>query len=127
MRAVTVKITTSESLIMDVLWRADRPLAIEDVREALTDETWTDATIRTFLSRLVKKKAVATFKDGRRFLFRAVIDRADYVHAESRSLIDRLFDGQIEPFVAQFSERQDLSAEDVARLRQLIERLGGGK
>ena len=39
MRAVTVKITTSESLIMDVLWRADRPLAIEDVRGALTDET----------------------------------------------------------------------------------------
>ena len=87
----TVKITTSESLIMDVLWRADRPLAIEDVREALTDETWTDATIRTFLSRLVKKKAVATFKDGRRFLFRAVIDRADYVHAESRSLITIMF------------------------------------
>jgi BlaI family transcriptional regulator, penicillinase repressor len=124
---VNIKITTSESLIMEVLWRADRPLAIEDVREALTEETWTDATIRTFLSRLVKKKAVATFKEGRRFLFRALIARADYVHAESKSLIDRLFDGQVEPFVAQFSERQDLSAEDVARLRQLIERLGRGK
>ena len=122
-----VKITASESLIMDVLWRADRPLAVEDVREGLTDETWTDATIRTFLSRLVKKKAVAAFKDGRRFLFRPLIERADYVHAESKSLIDRLFDGQIEPFVAQFSERQDLTAEDVARLRQLIERLGHGQ
>ncbi len=124
---MNVKITTSESLIMEVLWRADRPLAIEDVREALTEETWTDATIRTFLSRLVRKKAVATFKGGRRFLFRALIARADYVHAESKSLIDRLFDGQVEPFVAQFSEREDLSAEDVARLRQLIERLGRGK
>ena len=112
---------------MDVLWRAERPLAIEDVRESLPDEAWTDATIRTFLSRLVKKKAVASIKDGRRFLFRPLLERADYVHAESRSLIDRLFDGQIELFVAQFSERQDLSADDVARLRQLIERLGHGK
>ena len=112
---------------MEVLWRADRPLAIEDVREALTEETWTDATIRTFLSRLVKKRAVATFKEGRRFLFRALIARADYVHAESKSLIDRLFDGQVEPFVAQFSEREDLSAEDVARLRQLHQWLGCGK
>jgi predicted transcriptional regulator len=124
---VNVKITASESLIMDVLWREDRPLAIEDLREALAGETWTDATIRTFLSRLVRKKAVCSSKDGRRFLFRALLDRADYVHAESRSLIDRLFAGQIEPFVAQFSERQDLTAEDVARLRQLIERLGRGQ
>jgi BlaI family penicillinase repressor len=124
---VQVKITASESLVMDVLWRTDRPMAIEDVREALTDETWTDATIRTFLTRLAKKKAVAAFKDGRRFLFRPLIARADYVHAESKSLIDRLFDGQIEPFVAHFSERQDLTAEEIARLRQLIERLGRGK
>ena len=122
-----VKITASESLIMDVLWRADRSLAIEDVREGLTDETWTDATIRTFLSRLVRKKAVAAAKDSRRFLYRPLIARSDYVHAESKSLIDRLFDGQIEPFVAHFSERQDLSAEEIARLRQLIERLGRGK
>ncbi|MGC1305481.1 MAG: BlaI/MecI/CopY family transcriptional regulator [Caulobacteraceae bacterium] len=122
-----MKITASESLIMEVLWRAGRPLAVEDIREALTDETWTDATIRTFLSRLVKKRAVATFKESRRFLFRPLIARADYVHAESKSLIDRLFDGQIEPFVAHFSERQDLSAEEIARLRQLIERLGRGE
>jgi len=122
-----VKITASEGLIMEVLWRADRPMAIEDVREALTGETWTDATIRTFLSRLVNKNAVATFKQGRRFLFRPLIDRADYVHAESKSLIDRLFDGHIEPFVAQFSQREDLSAEEIARLRQLIERLGRGQ
>src|SRR4051812_30834454 len=104
-----VKITTAESLIMEVLWRTDRPLAVEDVREALTEEGWTDATIRTFLSRLVQKKAVAASKDGRRFLYRPLIARGDYVHAESKSLIDRLFDGQIEPFVAHFSEREDLS------------------
>ena len=108
---------------METLWRSDRPLAVEDVREALTGETWTDATIRTLLNRLVRKKAVAASKDGRRFLFRPLVARGDYVHAESKSLIDRLFDGQIVPFVAHFSQREDLSAEEIARLRSLIERL----
>jgi BlaI family penicillinase repressor len=118
-----VKITAAESQIMDVLWRLGRPLAVEDVREALTEETWTDATIRTLLNRLVGKKAVVAAKDGRRFLYRPLVARGDYVHAQSKSLIDRLFDGQIEPFVAHFSQREDLSSEEIARLRTLIERL----
>ena len=118
-----MKITTAESQIMDVLWRLGRPLAVEDVREALTEETWTDATIRTLLNRLVSKKAVTAAKDGRRFLYRPLVARGDYVHAQSKSLIDRLFDGQIEPFVAHFSQREDLSSEEIARLRTLIERL----
>ncbi len=122
-----MKITTAEALIMEVLWRADHPVAVEDVREALAEEEWTDATIRTFLSRLVQKKAVAATKDGRRFLYRPLIARGDYVHAESKGLIDRLFDGQLEPFVAHFSEREDLSPAQIARLRQLIERLGRDK
>jgi BlaI family transcriptional regulator, penicillinase repressor len=118
-----MKITAAESQIMEVLWRSDQPLAVDDVREALTDETWTDATIRTLLSRLVGKRAVSASKDGRRFLYCPLVVRADYVHAESRSLIDRLFDGQIEPFVAHFSQRVDLSSEEIARLRTLVERL----
>ena len=118
-----MKITAAESQIMDVLWRLGRPLAVEDVREALTEETWTDATIRTLLNRLVSKKAVTAAKDGRRFLYRPLVARGDYVHAQSKSLIDRLFDGQIEPFVAHFSQREDLSSEEIARLRTLIERL----
>ena len=122
-----MKITGAESQIMDVLWRADRPLAVEDLREALEGETWTDATIRTFLNRLAKKKAVVAAKEGRRFLFRPLIARGDYVHAESKGLIDRLFDGQIEPFIAHFSEREALSDEQIARLRLLIERLGRGE
>ena len=122
-----MKITAAESQIMEVLWRCDKPLAVEDVSEALTEETWTDATIRTLLNRLVRKKAVGASKDGRRFLYRPLVARGDYVHAESKSLIDRLFDGQLEPFVSHFSQREDLSSDEIARLRILIERLEGDK
>jgi BlaI family penicillinase repressor len=122
-----MKITAAESLIMDVLWRADRPLAAEEVRAQLDEAEWSEGTVRTFLTRLVKKKAVAARKDGRRFLYKALVARTDYARAESRNLLDRLFDGKIGPFVAQFSERQDLSDEEVAELRKLIERLGHGR
>lgn len=119
-----MKISDSESRVLDVLWRADGPVAAEDVVAALEGGSeWSPGTIRTFLARLVKKKAVAVRQDGRRYLYRPLIRREDYVHAESRSLIDRLFGGRVAPFVTQFSERQDLSREEIEELKRLIERL----
>jgi BlaI family penicillinase repressor len=115
------KITTAESLIMQVLWASAQPVAVEDLREALKEEDWTDATIRTLLGRLVQKKAIAAAKDGRRFLYRPLIARGDFVHAQSKSLIDRFFGGQVSPFVAHFSAYEALSEDDLARLRKLID------
>jgi predicted transcriptional regulator len=84
---------------------------------------WSAGTIRTFLTRLVKKKALAATPDGRRYLYTPLVQREDYVHTQSRDLIDRLFGGRITPFITQFSERQRLSRDDLDELKRLIERL----
>ena len=85
------------------------------------------AAIALILAAVFSRTPVPTNDDGSYFLYRPLIARGDYVHAESKGLIDRLFDGQLEPFVAHFSEREDLSPAQIARLRQLIERLGRDK
>ena len=119
-----MKISESESKVLEVLWRADGPVAADDVVAMMDNERdWSAGTIRTFLTRLVKKKAVAAEQDGRRYLYRPLIRREDYVLAESRSLIDRLFGGQIAPFITQFSDREPLSREEIDALKRLIERL----
>jgi predicted transcriptional regulator len=117
-----MKISEAESQVMEVFWSAERPLSADDVVAAM-DSDWSAGTIRTFLTRLLKKKALAATPDGRRYLYRALIQRDDYVHEQSRKLIDRLFGGRIAPFVSQFSARQDLSREEVEELKRLIERL----
>ena len=122
-----MKITGAESLIMEVLWASDRPIAAEEVKTALADEGWNEATVRTFLTRLAKKKAVSQTKDGRRFLYRPLVKRADYVHAESKGVVDRLFGGQLGPFFAHFAERENLSDEELAEIRRLVEELSNGR
>lgn len=117
---MTIKITDAESQVMDVLWRAEGPMAAEAVREQLEEE-WSEATVRTFLARLVKKKACAQIKDGKRYLYRPLLDRADYAREESRGLLNRLFDGEIGPFVTQFAQAKSLSADDIARLKAIVE------
>ncbi|HEV2704093.1 MAG TPA: BlaI/MecI/CopY family transcriptional regulator [Steroidobacteraceae bacterium] len=119
-----MKISASEREILKVLWQATSPLPAEEVVAMLgTDPHWSAGTVRTFLARLVKKKAVAAQKDGRRYLYRPLVSRADYAHRQSRNLIDSLFNGRIVPFVTQFSERQTLSREEIDELKLLIKRL----
>ena len=74
-----------------------------------------------------KKKAIAAKKDGRRFLYRPLLKRADYIQQESQGLLDRLFDGKLAPLVTHFSERKKLSPQDIADLKRLVAELDDGK
>lgn len=118
-----VKISEAEARVMAALWR-ESPLSAEQVIASVAaDQGWSEATVKTLLNRLLRKKALAAKKDGRRYLYRPRLKREDYMAAESRDLLDRLFEGRLAPFIAHFSERQNLSAEEVSELKKLIARL----
>lgn len=119
-----MRISEAESKVLEVFWRADGPLSADEVVIAMdNDRDWSAGTIRTFLTRLVKKKALSTTPDGRRYLYRVLIPREDYVHTQSRDLIDRLFGGRVTPFITHFSQRQRLSRDEIEELKRLIETL----
>ena len=117
----------SESLVMDVLWRG-RPgmLAGEVIAALVTEQCWQEATIKTLLNRLLKKGALSASKDGRRYLYSAVLKRDQWVSTESTSMLERLFGGRVAPLVAHFGRHRKLSAADIAELKKLVEELGDG-
>lgn len=120
-------ISEAEARVMEALWR-DSPLSAEQViADVANAQGWTEATVKTLLNRLLRKKAITAKRDGRRYLYRPRLKRQDYVAAESRDLLDRLFGGKLAPFVAHFSERQDISAEEIAELKKLIRGLDDGR
>lgn len=115
-----VRISAAESVIMEALWKQN-PLTAEDIVSLVArEQEWTEATVRTLINRLLKKKAIAATKDGRKYLYRAVMKRADWVQEESQSLLDRLFNGKVAPLVTHFSQRKKLSREDIRELKRLI-------
>ena len=118
-----MRVSSAEGIVMEALWRR-QPLSAEDVAaDVAADQGWTEATVKTLLNRLLSKGAIAADKDGRRYLYRPVLKREDYVLDESTSLIDRLFDGRVSSLVTHFSEREKLSAHDIAELKRLIAEL----
>jgi predicted transcriptional regulator len=110
---------------MEALWR-DGPLAPEDiVREVGGAQNWGPATVKTLITRLLKKKALVSEREGGRTRYRPLVSRAEFLQAESQSLLDRLFDGQLAPLVAHYAKHRPLSTEEVDRLKRLIEALEG--
>lgn len=117
------RISAAESEVMKVLW-ADSPKPAEDVLAILAkDHGWAEGTVKTLLNRLLKKGAIAADKDGRRFLYRPLVGREDYVDSESQGLLDRLFDGELAPLISHFAEHRKLSPQEVARLKSLIDEM----
>jgi len=117
------RISESEAAVMMVLWEAS-PLTAQDVVERVPAERgWSANTVKTLLARLVAKKVVAHEADGRRYLYRPLVARTDYVAGESRRLMDRLFGGRLTPLVAHLAERDALSPEEIAEIQALLKEL----
>lgn len=122
-----ISISEAESLVMEQLWQR-HPLTAEGVVAALAgSQDWQEATVKTLLNRLLKKGAVRAEKDGRRYLYAPVLKREQWVQAESKGFLDRMFGGQLAPLVAHFGKHQKLSKKELEELKRLIAEMGDGK
>lgn len=123
-----MQVSEAESVVMQVLWEADRALAAEDVVAALAhSREWQEATIKTLLNRLLKKRAIAAKREGRRYLYSPVLQREAWLLGESEGLLGRLFGGRVAPLVAHFSQHRKLDPADIAALRKLLEEIDDGQ
>lgn len=117
------RISDAEHAVMEVLWDT-APLSAQDVVERIDSARgWSANTVKTLLGRLLAKQVIAHEEDGRRYLYRPLVAREDYVAGESQRLIDRLFGGRLTPLVAHLAERDQLTDADIAEIEALLKAL----
>ncbi|SFG31697.1 Predicted transcriptional regulator [Novosphingobium sp. CF614] len=117
------RISDAEHAVMEALWRRSPLTAQEVCDEVCGPRGWSLATVKTLLSRLVVKQALATEPDGKRFLYSPRIARSDYVGTESRRLVDRLFGGRAAPLFAHLARAEALTQDDIAEIEALLKEL----
>ena len=115
------RISETEWEIMKLVW-AKAPCSAGDIIADLQrfDPSWHPRTVKAFLNRLVKKKALGFSKEGRAYMYRPLVRREDCVDAASDSFLDRVFGGSLRPMLAHFVERDKLSADEIRELRRLL-------
>jgi BlaI family penicillinase repressor len=121
MKGKMPEISDSEWIVMKVLWERS-PLTAREVVDALAAETtWKPKTIHTLLARLVKKGALGTTRETREYEFAPLVRADECQRHESRSFLDRVFDGDMAPFLACFVRDNRLTKSQIAELKQILD------
>jgi BlaI family penicillinase repressor len=119
-------ISNAEWGVMQVLWRKSSSLSAIEAYEALEGSLdWHPKTVRTLLGRLLKKGAVRREKRGGVYRFSALVREEDCIRKEGRSFLERCFAGNAGPMLAHFIEHEDLTAQDIAALRSMLDKRAG--
>ncbi|WP_375194812.1 BlaI/MecI/CopY family transcriptional regulator [Sphingobium sp.] len=114
------KISEAELVVMEALWQHAPQTATEVADRVAAGRDWSAQTVKTLLSRLMAKDVIAADQDGRRFLYRPLVAREEYVASESGRLVNRLFGGRVSPLVAHLASQDQLTAEDIAELEEIL-------
>jgi BlaI family penicillinase repressor len=115
-----VSISDAEWQVMDVVWEG-QPLTAQEVIARLTGRAdWAMPTVKTMLHRLVKKKVLTYERQGNRYVYRSRVRRGGCVKQASRSFLDRVFGGEAAPLLVHFLRSANLSPDEIAQLRQIL-------
>ena len=123
-------ITQAEWDVMRVLWDSPKPLSANDVIAALESKSeWKPITVRTFLNRLTKKGVLQTSKAGypgyEVLHYEPTIDESTTLKAERQSFLARFFGGTIQSLLASCIRSGEISPEELAELRKMIDEAEG--
>lgn len=115
---MSVKLFDSELKVMDVLWRQGDKTA-KEIAAILGDAIgWNVNTTYTVIKKCVAKGAIERTDPG--FLCHALIAKEEVQRSETDELIGKLFDGSADKLFAALLGRKKLTAEQIARLKQLV-------
>ncbi len=113
-------LTETELEIMQVLWE-ESPLPIAGILERL-NKTPKPAynSVLTLVRILEKKGHVEHRKEGKAFLYSPLLDRLHYRQTEVKSLLSRLFQGDVIDLAVSLVKSKPLSLSDRKELKRLL-------
>lgn len=115
------RISEAEWEIMKICWQRPSVTAQQIIDILSARDNWHPKTVKTLLNRLVKKRALSFEKSGRAYLYTPLVAQKDCVTAESKSFLDRVFGGSLQPMLAHFVDNRKLSRQEIAALKVLLE------
>jgi predicted transcriptional regulator len=114
-------LTEAELRIMQVLWEK-KSATVQQVLEALPQsKPLAYNSVLTIVRILEKKGYVRHVKDGRAHIYLPLLDQKEATQSEIGHLVSRFFQNSRQLLVLNILEEQGLDAEELDRLRQLLD------
>lgn len=119
-----IKISEAEWEVMAILWKR-APVSCRDVVEEVAERKgWHNRTIRTLLDRLISKGAVTIQTKRRPYTYESLVSREECVQSESRSFMERVFEGEPASMLLHLVKYNKLKPEDIRQLKKILNEKG---
>ena len=117
------RISDSEWLVLRCLWKKS-PLEIKEIQGMLQEETgWTGNMVRSLVVRLLDKGAIGAETQDRYFRYYPIAAEEECVRQETRSFVNRVFEGNVSKFFAAFAGSGKLSEKDRREIEAILKRM----
>jgi len=111
----------AELKVMGVLWREGEATA-RHIASVLGEEVgWNVNTTYTLIKRCINKGAIERREPG--FLCVPLVTKEAVQEAETRELVNKLFDGSADMLFASLLGRRRLSTQQIDRLRAIVKEM----
>lgn len=116
------RLPDTEFSVMKAVWQCSAPVGTHDIIAHLPgDKKWKPQTVLTLLTRLIDKGYLESERRGKERLYTPIISESDYLAVETADFMNRYKGNSISSLVRTFFTSNDVSAEDLAELRHLLE------
>ncbi len=123
-----VSLSELQLALMRQLWtRGDEGEAsTAEVAEGLRAErALAHTTVATLLTRLEKRGLVASRREGRGLVYRALVSEAQVQRSMVSGLLSNLFEGKASALLTHLLSENEIGDADLAQMRNLLKRKGG--
>jgi predicted transcriptional regulator len=119
-------LSKAEREVLKVLWDYG-PGTVRKINEVLKrrGRRWAYTTVATLLQRLGVKRYVTGDPSAVAHVYRAVITREELLERRLKDTAEELCDGQAAPLILALVQSSRLSADELGRLRQLLDKAAG--
>ncbi len=107
-----------ESRFADLIWENEPISSTALAKRSEELLKWKKSTTYTVLKRLCDKGIFQN--DGG--VVTSLISREEFYSAKSKQFVNETFDGSLPAFLAAFTSKNDLTAEEVSHLREIIKK-----
>lgn len=116
------KISDAEWEVMKVLWEK-APLTASEIIEKIRGRiSWNPKTIHTLINRLVNKGAIGVNKSKTFYRYKPLISEDECKKNETRSFIEKVYDGSGLLLVKNFLINEKLSVEEIEQLKRILDK-----
>lgn len=108
---------SGEAVFADIIWK-NEPLTSSELSRLSEEKLgWQKTTSFTVLKRLCNK---GIFRNTNGTVT-SLISREEYFSSQSEQFVQQAFNGSLPAFLAAFTSRKKLSAEEIAEIRRMID------